>query len=506
MLKMSFSILKNEIMEQMRSICDMVGQYMQKKEEDKRIAEDQAVKDRYWKIHICYDDDDDEESSIPLRDIIISELPPCIAITPVLFTEEPVDSLIIEDEHLNTISATESDEVIKSSVENLVPIPSESEGISDSMCDVLLSNNPTPLEAKDHSEIVVDSNDDYSSSDDDSPYDEDIDYVDASPPDSELFSLEVVEIVIPEVGGIDTDILLTIKDDFLHENLLNVNLLIVKIEALKDNPTPSFNFIDFLLEEFAGELALIAPIPPGIVEADFDPKGDIRFIENLMYDNSFLALQVVEIVIPEVGRIDTDILLTIKDDILHEKLLNVNLLIVKIEALKRLFPLFSIYLTSLPKVVLASQARPKNYEAFFCDSELDSGNFTMDVVEDIFDNPTREPRVHVPKVLPTHPTLQLDSDFTLSSDSLGSDLVVSFPSGTRNKIFDPRIFIEVQSKRFLSPNEFSISFICDPLSPVFDTLLPFSFENEDNVFNPGILASNEEKSLHLLSHWGFKAF
>ncbi|GKF29482.1 hypothetical protein Tco_0095824 [Tanacetum coccineum] len=130
----------------------------------------------------------------------------------------------------------------------------------------------------------------------------------------------------------------------------------------------------------------------------------------------------------------------------------------------------------------------------------------MDVVEDIFDNPTREPRVYVPNVLPTHPTIHLDSDFTLSSDSLRSDLVVSFPSGTRNKIFDLGIFIEVQSKKFLSPNEFSISFIRDPLSPLFDTLLPFSSENEDNVFNPGILASNEEKSPHLLSHRGFKAF
>ncbi|GKE51324.1 hypothetical protein Tco_1486480 [Tanacetum coccineum] len=130
----------------------------------------------------------------------------------------------------------------------------------------------------------------------------------------------------------------------------------------------------------------------------------------------------------------------------------------------------------------------------------------MDVVEDIFDNPTREPRVHVPNVLPTHPTLHLDSDFTLSSESLGSDLVVSFPSGTRNKIFDPGIFIEVQSKRFLSPNEFSISFMRDPLFPVFDTLLLFSSENEDNIFNPGILDFNEEKSPHLLSHRGFKAF
>ncbi|GJU35026.1 hypothetical protein Tco_1183380 [Tanacetum coccineum] len=93
-----------------------------------------------------YDDDDDEESSIPLKDIIISGLPPCVAITPVLLTEEPVDSLIMEDEHLDTILATESDEVIKSSVENLVQIPSESEGIPDKMCDVPFRDNSPPLD------------------------------------------------------------------------------------------------------------------------------------------------------------------------------------------------------------------------------------------------------------------------------------------------------------------------------------------------------------------------
>ncbi|GKA41654.1 hypothetical protein Tco_0734314, partial [Tanacetum coccineum] len=86
---------------------------------------------------------------------------------------------------------------------------------------------------------IVDFNDDSTSSDDDSY--ENIDYVDASPPDAEIVSLEAVEIVIPEVGGIDTDILLTIKDDILCEKLLNVNLLIANIKALKDNPTPSFD-------------------------------------------------------------------------------------------------------------------------------------------------------------------------------------------------------------------------------------------------------------------------
>nr|GFC39789.1 hypothetical protein [Tanacetum cinerariifolium] len=63
----------------------------------------------------------------------------------------------------------------------------------------------------------------------------------ASPLDYELVSSEVMEIVIPKVGGIDDDILLTIKDDVLREKLLNVNLLIAKIEALNANPTPSYD-------------------------------------------------------------------------------------------------------------------------------------------------------------------------------------------------------------------------------------------------------------------------
>ncbi|GKF86649.1 hypothetical protein Tco_0254476, partial [Tanacetum coccineum] len=90
----------NKLMEQMTTLCDLVGQAIQKKEEEKRIAEEQAAEDRYWKIHICYDDDKDDT----------------IAITPVLPIEEPDNSLSMGDD-------TESDEVIKSSVEDLVPIP-----------------------------------------------------------------------------------------------------------------------------------------------------------------------------------------------------------------------------------------------------------------------------------------------------------------------------------------------------------------------------------------------
>nr|GFA10186.1 hypothetical protein [Tanacetum cinerariifolium] len=139
------------------------------------------------------------------------------------------------DEHLDTIPATKLDELIKSSVENLVPIPSESEGIPDTMCDVHLVNNPTPFEAKDYFEIVTNSIDDISYSDNDSLYKENIEYVEASPYDSEVVSLEAVEIVILKVEEIE--------DDNLRGKLLNVHLLIAKIEALKDNPNPSSDFL-----------------------------------------------------------------------------------------------------------------------------------------------------------------------------------------------------------------------------------------------------------------------
>nr|GEU32054.1 hypothetical protein [Tanacetum cinerariifolium] len=176
-----------------------------------------------WNRHAFYNNGDDDDVDYT------------IAITPVLSTEELDNSLSTGDEHLDSIPATQSDEVIKSSVEDLVPILSESEGIPDTMCDMHLVNNPNRLEAKDHFEIVINSNDDISSSDDDSLYKENIKYVEASPRDSELVSLEVAEIVILE----DEEI----EDDNLREKLLNVNLLIAKIEALKDNPTPYFEFL-----------------------------------------------------------------------------------------------------------------------------------------------------------------------------------------------------------------------------------------------------------------------
>ncbi|GJU45275.1 hypothetical protein Tco_1202541 [Tanacetum coccineum] len=92
------------------------------------------------RLNSFYDDDDYEESTIPLNEIF-SQIPPSIAITPVLPTLEPEDSLIMGDENLSTIPEKESDKFIKSSVEDLVPIPSESEETSGSDITLLFDAN-----------------------------------------------------------------------------------------------------------------------------------------------------------------------------------------------------------------------------------------------------------------------------------------------------------------------------------------------------------------------------
>ncbi|GKD75922.1 hypothetical protein Tco_1334204 [Tanacetum coccineum] len=81
-----------------------------------------------WNCPAFYDDDD--EYTIQYKEYLENS---SNAITPDLPTEEPDNSLSMGDEHLSTIPEKESDKLIKSSVENLVPIPSESEDFSDNV-------------------------------------------------------------------------------------------------------------------------------------------------------------------------------------------------------------------------------------------------------------------------------------------------------------------------------------------------------------------------------------
>ncbi|GJU05970.1 hypothetical protein Tco_1122400 [Tanacetum coccineum] len=221
------------------------------------------------------------------------------AITPDLPTEEPDNSLSMGDEHLNTILKTK-----KSSVENLVPIPSESKGISDDICDVPSFDN-------DHFDAefgLINS----LLSRDISITSPKIDFL----PEEFAGELDLIDPILPgiddddfdeEEGDIDIDIF-QIEDEILREKLLNVNLLIDKIEAL--NLTTSIPFVleypssspipvvdnDFLIEEVDTFLVPKDSIPPGI-ESDFDSEGDTISSNDLLNNDP----------IPEYERFTFDI-------------------------------------------------------------------------------------------------------------------------------------------------------------------------------------------------------
>nr|GEU43343.1 hypothetical protein [Tanacetum cinerariifolium] len=421
--QIKLNIALTKLMKQMTSLtsfCEMACQIVQKKQEEKQLEEEQAAKAQNWKLPVCYDDDNDEERSNSLKDNIISGLPLCSAITPnepVLSTEEPDNSLSMGDEHLDTIPETESDEVIKSSVENLIPIQSESEGIPEHMCDVPFHDNSPPLDVlKDQFEDFSESNDEFSSPADDSFSIDNIDYVEASPPDSELVSSEVMEIVIPKVRGIDDDILLTIKDDILREKLLNVNLLIAKIEALNANPTPSFDFktkssstsLNSLLEEtntFDNSLPAFETFCFDVEEISSDSTtthSDISLPEyEAFYDD-------------HVKEISSGSLTTHSDSSLYASFI-FDLLINPFPPADR----SDFYAFADELIPFTS---PPKYDCFLFKVEPNSRDFTKDVVEDI--SPNKEPKVH--NALPTHPILQLNLKFQPSSESLFTYVVWIF--------------------------------------------------------------------------------
>nr|GEU40343.1 hypothetical protein [Tanacetum cinerariifolium] len=353
---------------------------------------------------------------------------------------QPKDSLIMEDEDINTIPEKESDEFIKSSVEDLVPIPTN--------CVIFFR----PL-----FDSYGDSTSSEYSSDNESFLEEDV------------FSNPAFKL---DVESIPSDV-----NPLYDEVLEDIDGTIYLIDSII-NFSPK---IDPILEEFVGELTLVNPIPPRI---NFDYEEDIRLIEKLLYDNSS----------PRPPK-------ELNFEISIESFSQSPILFEDSDSLMGEIDTFLTFDDSIPPGI-DSDGYNSEEDNLFLEYEHNLGELTKVCVEEIFG----EPRVYMPNVLPTHSTLCQDMDFTLSTDFSGSDLVVSFPSINRNKTFDPKIFIEFQSKRFLSLNKFSISFISDPLSLVLETLLPFSSVNEDKVFNSRNLVLNEEKSPHLLSHQGFKAF
>nr|GEX17452.1 hypothetical protein [Tanacetum cinerariifolium] len=271
----------------------------------------------------CYDDDDDEDYTV--------------VITP----DFPITaSLIMENEHLDTISETESDEFIKSSVENLVPIPSESEDFSNigSECDMSdCDDSQTTKFSTISNPLFNDSN----YSDDESSHEEVIHEMSFKTYSNPFFDLDE-EIISSEFNPIhNEDLDSTLKNDRFDTN----------------------------------ELAHTDLIPSGINEAFYDDHvkeissgsttthSDSSLYESFIFDLSINPF-------PPVDRSD-----------------------------------FYEFADELTHII-----SPPKYDCICFKIEPNSGDFTMDVVEDTF--PTREPRVH--NALTTHPTFQLNMDFIFS--------------------------------------------------------------------------------------------
>ncbi|GKA59747.1 hypothetical protein Tco_0759060 [Tanacetum coccineum] len=351
----------------------------------------------------CYDDDDDdeEEFSIPISEIYKSSL---TAITP---NSLIIDSLIMEDEHLDTTSEMESDEKYESSVEDLNLTPSESEDLSEDLsdieseCDVPICDDFTTS-----SNPLFDSYDDSTSSDDELFSDEDVPKENFKIYSNPLFDEEIISTKIdPHDFNAESNLI---------ESLLNRDTSIIS--------SPKF---DSILEEFSGELAHIDLISPKIDEADFDPEEEIRLVDKLLYDNSSPrppkelnsknSDDVIEYFFPSPIPVEgsdslmeeIDVYLASDDsipsgiknddydsegDILEELLNNDSLSLPENES----FHFDRYYDPSSPR----PPTKPPDDDGIYFDAEPDTRILTVKVVDDI-----SEHYVFKPRILPTQPTL-----------------------------------------------------------------------------------------------------
>nr|GEV99521.1 hypothetical protein [Tanacetum cinerariifolium] len=176
------------------------------------------------------------------------------------------------DEDLSTILEKESDEVIKFSVENLVPIPSESKDTfrSDSEYDLSLYDDFSPINVIEgnfvtFSNPLFDSNDDFTSSDDESLSDED---------------------VLEDKVKIYSNPLFEFDDEYISSN---VNPLFDEVlEDIESKVSYDSNIDDPIL--------LVTPLSDANEDEYLDRGGDIDEIELLLHhDLSTLKMSVASI-------------------------------------------------------------------------------------------------------------------------------------------------------------------------------------------------------------------
>nr|GEV99899.1 reverse transcriptase domain-containing protein [Tanacetum cinerariifolium] len=352
---------------------------------------------------------------------------------------QPDNSLSMGDEHLGTIPKTKSDKVIKSSVKNLVLIPSEFEVTFDNESEYDEPiNDESSLIFMTFSNPLFDCIVDFTSSDDKSLSNKDVlmIYSNFLFDDEEIIPTKID----PHYSSVESNLL---------ESLLN-----------QDTFIDSFSKFNYLLEEFSCKLAHNDPIPAGIKEVDFDLEEEIRLFENLLYDNSS-------------PRPPKELNAEIADMILES-------------------------LSSFPIPVEDSDSQMEEIDLFLATEDL----MPPSIENDDYDS---KRDIYFLEELLNNDPLPLPENESFNFDH-HDDLLFSHPppkpSDVENFIdFEPETgvltakVVEDSSEHYiLMPKVLPSQ---PTLGPNIDTLLPFSSENEDKVFKPGILfyllASHQDK-------------
>nr|GEW33813.1 hypothetical protein [Tanacetum cinerariifolium] len=199
---------------------------------------------------LCYDDDDDEDYNF--------------AITP----NKPDKSLSMGDEHLDTIPATESDEFIKSSVENLVPIPSEPDGESEYVPKKIFSN---PLFEEEIIYMKIDQH----------TYNAESDLIES------LHTHDSLIIISSKIDSLLEELLYDNSSPRSPEEFVSENSD-TEIEFFSPSPVP-IKDSDSLMEEIDLSFTPDYPMPSGIEDDDYDSERDILILKDLL-SNDILSL------------------------------------------------------------------------------------------------------------------------------------------------------------------------------------------------------------------------
>nr|GEU53837.1 hypothetical protein [Tanacetum cinerariifolium] len=218
---------------------------------------------------------------------------------------EPEDSLIMRDEDLRTIPEKESNEFIKSSIEYLVPIPRESDDTSDSNkeCNLPFCGNFVTF-----FNPLSDSNDDFTSSNDESLPEEDVqeeNFKTYSNPlfkfDEEYISSDINPLYNEVLEGIDRENSLIAIDEAFLLDTPPLGSKIVSLEEV-ENFKPSISLIrsrmmtrvadipslqlnkDECFDPGGGEID--ADIPLDFEDDYYNSKGDIIYLKSLLIDDT----------------------------------------------------------------------------------------------------------------------------------------------------------------------------------------------------------------------------